>query len=120
MPGSDAASPLDRIPSGVKLAAQMSPARLATAAKVPTSTPAPTAASPTPTSTPMSSTTIDGWNTYQNVKYAFSFQFPPGSTLSSQSDNSGRIYLPITGFNAATSCDWVASLFILTHLTASL
>ena len=30
------------------------------------------------------------------LKYAFSFQFPPGSTLASQSDNTGRIYLPIT------------------------
>jgi hypothetical protein len=26
----------------------------------------------------------------------FSFKFPPGSTIDSQSDNSGRVYLPIT------------------------
>lgn len=56
-----------------------------------TTTPPTATATPSPTGT---STT--GWNTYQNVKYAFSFQFPPGSSIASQSDNAGRVYLPFT------------------------
>jgi hypothetical protein len=51
-----------------------------------TSTPTPTASGPD---------TI-GWNTYMDGKYLFSFKFPPGSTIASQSDNLGRVYLPIT------------------------
>src|SRR5258708_5918607 len=36
------------------------------------------------------------WNTYQNVKYGFLFKFPPGSVVSSQTDNSGHINFPVT------------------------
>jgi hypothetical protein len=49
-------------------------------------------ASPSPTAT---GTDTSSWNKYQNVKYGFSFKFPPGSSVASQSDNSGRIYLPL-------------------------
>jgi hypothetical protein len=59
----------------------------------PTRTPAPSTA--TPTFTPTSSTT-GNWNTYQNAKYGFFFKFPPGSSVANQTDNSGRVYLPIT------------------------
>jgi hypothetical protein len=54
---------------------------------------------PTVTSTPVTPTTSPtaGWNTYQNVKYSFTFKFPPGSSIASQSDNVARIFLPITG-----------------------
>ncbi len=51
-----------------------------------TSTPAPTATS--------SGTDLSNWNTYQDVKYNFQFKFPPGSSISSQSDNAGRVSLP--------------------------
>lgn len=66
----------------------------------PTNTPTNTAVPPTSTFTPSptstsTSTSISGWSTYQDNKYLFSFQFPPGSTLSSSPNNSPRIYLPI-------------------------
>lgn len=48
---------------------------------------------PAPTAT---GTNTSNWNTYQNVQFGFSFKFPPGSSIASQSDNSGRVYLPIT------------------------
>ncbi len=48
---------------------------------------------PTPTAT---GTDSGAWNTYQNTKYGFLFKYPPGSVVSSQTDNSGRVYLPIT------------------------
>ena len=47
---------------------------------------------PSPTATTPS---IAGWSTFQNVKYGFAFQFPPGSILASASDNGGHIDLPI-------------------------
>jgi hypothetical protein len=31
---------------------------------------------------------------YQNDKYGFSFKIPPGSSIASQSDTGGRVYLP--------------------------
>jgi len=68
-----------------------------------TGTPTPTgtvpASTPTPTATTQSSST-SGWSTYTNAKYAFSFQYPPESSVASQSDNAGRVYLP---FAAATN-----------------
>jgi hypothetical protein len=67
--------------------------------------PAPVTATPTstPTGTPTPSTTVPtstgtnttGWNTYQNSKFGFSFLFPPGSSVSGQTDNAGHIDLPI-------------------------
>jgi len=47
----------------------------------------------TPTATSQSSS-MSGWSTFQNTKYVFSFQYPPGSSVASQSDNAGRVYLP--------------------------
>lgn len=51
--------------------------------------------SPTPTATSTQSSTSN-WNTYQNTKYGFNFQFPPGSIVTSQTDTAGRIFFPIT------------------------
>jgi hypothetical protein len=59
----------------------------------PSDTPTNTATN-TPTAT-ATTPSIAGWSTYQNVKYGFSFQFPPGSIVSSVSDNAGKIYLPL-------------------------
>jgi hypothetical protein len=58
----------------------------------PTPTSAPSTATPPPTAT---SSTNANWSTYQNAKYGFFFKFPPGSTVTSQSDTSGQLYLPI-------------------------
>lgn len=42
------------------------------------------------------------WDTYQDARYGFSFRIPPGSSIAFQSDNSGRVYLPVTaGTNLA-------------------
>jgi Ig-like domain from next to BRCA1 gene len=62
---------------------------------VPTLTPTPATAVPsaTPAATTSGSNTT-GWNTYQNSKFGFSFQFPPGSAVSGQTDNAGHITLP--------------------------
>jgi hypothetical protein len=61
----------------------------------PTITPTPSTSVPTTTGTDTS-----GWNTYQNTKFGFSFKFPPGSSISGQTDNSGRVDLPFaTGTN---------------------
>lgn len=64
----------------------------ATRTATPTSTPT---AAPTATATATTSATSN-WSTYLDVKYGFAFKIPPGSTIASQSDNSGRVYLPIT------------------------
>lgn len=63
----------------------------------PTTTPAATTAPPTtaPTATATQVTTAN-WNTYQNNKYKFLFKFPPGSIVTTQTDNAGRIFLPFT------------------------
>lgn len=74
----------------------------ATATRTPTGTPPATVtptASPTFTNTPTSTASgsdTTGWNTYLDEAYAFSFMFPPGSTVSTQSDTGGRVYLPVT------------------------
>lgn len=57
-----------------------------------TATPTTTSVTPTPTNTQ----TTSNWNTYQNIKYGFNFQFPPGSVVTSQTDLAGRIFFPIT------------------------
>jgi hypothetical protein len=60
----------------------------------PTSTPTATATAATPPTATATGSATSGWNNYQNVKYGFSFKFPPGSSIASQSDNAGRVYLP--------------------------
>lgn len=60
-----------------------------------TATPSATSAASTPTATATSqSSGQPGWGTYENAKYAFSFQYPPNSSIASQSDNAGRVFLP--------------------------
>ncbi len=87
--------------SGTALTATATARRTATPTRTPTGTLPATAtptASPTSTGTPTptaASSGTSGWNTYLDEAYSFSFQFPPGSTVSSQTDTSGRIYLPI-------------------------
>jgi hypothetical protein len=73
-------------------------------ASTPTSvTPSPTPTGPTPT--PTSSTTgsasstpnpTSNWIKYYSEKYAFEFKYPPGSTITNQSDVHARINLQIT------------------------
>jgi len=63
----------------------------ATPTGIPTSTP-----TNTPTITPTPTQVNNGWIPYQNTKYAFGFQVPPGSTIVSNSGNSGRVNLPFT------------------------
>jgi hypothetical protein len=67
----------------------------------PTGTPtvSPTA-SPTPTPT-ASPTNTNSSTTYQNTRYNFKFSLPPGSTIVSQSDTTGRVSLPL--FAAGTN-----------------
>jgi hypothetical protein len=68
------------------------------ATSTPTGTPAVTStptATPTATQTPTGSCTDTScWNTWINTRYLFSFKYPPGSTLVSQSDTGGRVDLP--------------------------
>ncbi len=52
-------------------------------------------AGPTASATPTATTSATtGWSTYLNARYGFSFQIPPGSTITSQTDTGGRVYLP--------------------------
>jgi hypothetical protein len=60
------------------------------AGSISTSTPVPSTPIPTTTGTDTSN-----WNTYVDSKYLFSFKFPPGSIVSSQSDMAGRVYFPL-------------------------
>jgi hypothetical protein len=43
-----------------------------------------------------SGTDTTSWSIFQNVKYKFQFKYPPGASITDQSDVSGRIDLPIT------------------------
>lgn len=73
-------------------------------ATVPTNTPTVTGTPPTPTVTATATLTptatatspVSNWNLYNNIKYSFKFNFPPGSSIASQSDNVARINLPVT------------------------
>ena len=68
-------------------------------ASAPTLTPTTVPATATPPSAPTptaTSSTTANWSIYQNVKYGFSFKFPPGSTITNQTDNTGRVELPFT------------------------
>jgi hypothetical protein len=72
-----------------------------TGALAPTLTPTPTGtlapsltpSTPVPTAT---GTVTTGWNSYQDANFGFSFKYPPGSTVSGQTDTSGRVDLPFT------------------------
>ncbi len=88
-------APIIYNPAGVTATATTAPTSTPTT-PTPTSTTA--SGTQTPTLTPTSTGTPDTntWNMYQNVKYGFHFKFPPGSSIASQSDNAGRVYLPIT------------------------
>ncbi len=78
-----------------------------TATPTATSTPVPTTVTPgtatsTPTATPTASPTgtptvtpTNSATTYQNTKYNFKFTLPSGAAIVSQSDNVGRVSLPI-------------------------
>jgi hypothetical protein len=59
-----------------------------------TATPTGTAVTSTATATP-TGTITSGSTTYQNTKYGFKFTLPSGATIVSQSDNAGRVNLPI-------------------------
>lgn len=65
----------------------------ATSSTPATATPVTATATPVtaaPTATPFAS----GWFLFQDAKYAFEFQLPPGATVASKTDNSSRILLP--------------------------
>ena len=54
------------------------------------------AAVPSPSATPTATTNpTSGWNKYQNTKYGFEFKYPPNGSVSDQTDNGGRVTLPI-------------------------
>jgi hypothetical protein len=61
------------------------------ATATPTNTTVAPSATPTPTSTTSSTTGL----LYQNAKYNFKFSLPSGANIVSQSDNSGRVTLPL-------------------------
>jgi hypothetical protein len=71
----------------------------ATATSTPTATPTGTGAAATPTPTGSATATPTGTGstalTYQNAKYNFKFTLPPGSSVVNQTDNLGRVSLPI-------------------------
>ncbi len=56
--------------------------------------PSPSATPGTPSSTPTQPTVVTG-NLYQNTKYNFKFTLPTGANIVSQSDNTGRVNLPL-------------------------
>jgi hypothetical protein len=56
----------------------------------PTATPTVIPVTPTPT------LVGSGWQLYQNTKYGFAFQIPPGSVVTSKFDNGGHVLLPFT------------------------
>ncbi|MGB7876147.1 MAG: NBR1-Ig-like domain-containing protein [Anaerolineales bacterium] len=80
-----------KVSGTVTSTATTTPATATTTSATPTNTPA--TATPTATTT---QTTTANWNTYQNLKYGFNFQFPPGSVVTGQTDTAGRIFFPIT------------------------
>ena len=95
-------TPVTVVPTTVTPVTTTPPSATPGTATPPTNTSVPPSQTPTqtPTQTPSptattASSSIPGWSTYQNLKYGFAFQFPPGSILASASDTGGRIYLPI-------------------------
>jgi len=69
----------------------------ATSTPSPTSTTGPTATATVAVTATTTATTnpTSGWNKYQNTKYGFEFKYPTGSSVSNQTDNGGRVTLPI-------------------------
>ncbi len=66
----------------------VTPTLTATATATPTAT-----ATLTPTATQVNTT---GWITFQNAKYGFFFKVPNGSTVQTNTDNTGKVLLPFT------------------------
>lgn len=66
----------------------------ATPTPIPVPTTTPTAA-PIPTFTPTPVPTAANWLTYTNIPYGFQFNYPPQGQITSQTDQSVRIQLPI-------------------------
>jgi len=70
----------------------------ATPTTAPTSTPTAIPPTATPTAIPVTPTptlVANGWQLYQNTKYGFAFQIPPGSVITSKFDNGGHVDLPV-------------------------
>lgn len=65
--------------------------------------PTATATLSAPTATTPAGTDTSGWSVFANTKYNFQFKYPPGSTVTDQSDNTGRISLPITAGTLLTA-----------------
>ncbi len=73
------------------------PSATATAPTATATSPSPTVTGTPPTVAPTATgTDTTGWNAYQDAKYGFQFKMPPGSTIASQTDTSGRVFLPFT------------------------
>jgi len=87
-PTSVAASTWTPTPTGAPVATQ-TPTFTPTAVP-PTATPTAVQVTPTPT------LVASGWQLYQNTKYGFAFQIPPGSVVTSKFDNGGHVLLPFT------------------------
>ena len=78
-------------PAGVT--ATPTPAATATPTLAVTATPTVSSTPPTATATATAPDT-SAWNSYENTKYGFHFKFPPGSSITSQSDTAGNVSLP--------------------------
>ena len=78
-------------PTGTTTAPSATPTSTSTTG-APSATPT---ASPSPSPTPTSTQAGTGSNLYQNAKYNFKFSLPAGANIVSQSDNIGRVTLPV-------------------------
>jgi hypothetical protein len=76
----------------VRGASASSSAPTVTPTPLPTSTPTPSAPTATPTGT---ATGTANWNIFQNTIYGFTFKFPSGGSIATQTDNDSRVTLPI-------------------------
>jgi hypothetical protein len=94
-----AAPPTTSTPSSTPTATGTAATSTATATPTntgaaPSATPTPTNTTGAPSATPTPTATTSA-NAYQNTKYAFRFILPAGASITSQSDNVGRVTLPI-------------------------
>jgi len=89
---------LTSTPSATAAATTAVPTTAVPTTAVPSDTPTPTntiAPSETPSPTPTPTTGSTTGLLYQNAKYNFKFSLPSGANIVSQSDNSGRVTLPL-------------------------